>query len=201
MESVIAPTYRSVARPLAGTVVDMPDETTAALIDAHLRTVRDFPHEGILFRDVTTVYADGPTFAAVVDAFAANDWGQVDGVLGIEARGFGIAAAMAYARGVGMVSVRKAGKLPGDVLSEDYELEYGTATLQVQPDALPAGSRVVILDDLLATGGTLAAVVRLAERAGWIVAGIGVVIALDDLGGRAALPGHTVFELSSYPAS
>jgi adenine phosphoribosyltransferase len=102
---------------------------------------------------------------------------------------------------VGMVSVRKAGKLPGELLSEDYALEYGTATLQVQPNVLPRGSRVVILDDLLATGGTLAAVVKLAERAGWTVAGIGVVIALDDLGGRAALADHDILELSSYPAS
>lgn len=179
----------------------MPDQTTAELIDAHLLTVKDFPSEGILFRDVTSVYANGEAFASVVDAFASHDWGQVDAVLGIEARGFGIAAAMAYARGVGMVSVRKAGKLPGELLSEDYALEYGSATLQVQPTVLPRGSRVVILDDLLATGGTLAAVVKLAERAGWIVAGIGVVIALDGLDGRAALPGHSILELSTYPAS
>jgi adenine phosphoribosyltransferase len=179
----------------------MPDETTAELIDAHLLTVQDFPSEGILFRDVTSVYANGEAFASIVDAFASHDWGTVDAVLGIEARGFGIAAAMAYARGVGMVSVRKAGKLPGELLSEDYALEYGTATLQVQPNVIPPGSRVVILDDLLATGGTLAAVVRLAERAGWIVAGIGVVIALDGLDGRSALPGHAIFELSTYPAS
>lgn len=179
----------------------MPLEKTAELIDAHLLTVQDFPSEGILFRDVTSVYANGEAFGSIVDSFASHDWGQVDAVLGIEARGFGIAAAMAYARGVGMVSVRKAGKLPGDLLSEDYALEYGTATLQVQPNVLPRGSRVVILDDLLATGGTLAAVVRLAERAGWVVAGIGVVIALDDLGGRAAIAGHELLELSTYPAS
>ena len=179
----------------------MHPDAVAALIDAHLRTVRDYPSPGILFRDVTPVYADGPTFAAVVDAFATHQWGQVDAVLGIEARGFGIAAAMAYARGVGMVSVRKAGKLPGLLLSESYSLEYGEATLEVQPDALPPGSRVVILDDLLATGGTLAATVRLAERAGWIVGGLGVVIALDGLPGREALPDHEVFALSTYPAS
>jgi adenine phosphoribosyltransferase len=121
---------------------------------------------------------------ALVDGF-----GPIDAVVGVEARGFVLGAAAAVAGGVGMLAVRKAGKLPGAVLSESYALEYGTATLEVHPDTLARGARIVIVDDVLATGGTLAATVRLMQRAGWEVAGISVVIELDDLGGRAALAG------------
>jgi adenine phosphoribosyltransferase len=160
--------------------------TPAALehIDRLLVSVPDFPEPGILFRDLAPVFADGPAFRAIVDDLSARFSGQFDAVAGVEARGFVLAAALAYATGVGVLVVRKGGKLPGTVLSESYELEYGTATLELEPERLAAGSRVLIVDDVLATGGTLAASIRLIERAGYRVAGIGVVLELDELDGR-----------------
>ena len=149
--------------------------------------VPDFPAPGIVFRDLSPVLADGAALREVTDALVAPFAGRIDAVAGIEARGFVLAASAAYSLGLGMLVIRKAGKLPGDVLSESYALEYGEATLEVHPNALPAGSRVLILDDVLATGGTLRAATSLVERAGWIVAGIGVVIELEELGGREGL--------------
>jgi adenine phosphoribosyltransferase len=113
----------------------------------------------------------------------------------VEARGFVLAAAAAYAMGVGVLIVRKPGKLPQAVLSQGYDLEYGSTTLEVQPNTLPAGSRVLVLDDVLATGGTLAATTSLIERAGWSVAGVSVVLELTALAGRAALPGREIRSL------
>ena len=134
-------------------------------------------------------------FRAVVDALVAPFIGHFDAVAGLEARGFLLAAAAAIDAGVGVVPVRKAGKLPGHVLTETYTLEYGTASFQVNPDSLPPGSRVLVLDDVLATGGTINASVTLLERAGWSVAGIAVVLELNALNGRAALPGREIHAL------
>jgi len=170
-------------------------ETVPQLLDRLTALVPDFPEPGIVFRDLTPVFADGVALRAIVDALVEGYAGRVDVVAGVEARGFVLAAAAAYALGVGMVPVRKAGKLPREVIAEHYALEYGTATLEVQPADLPAGCRVLLLDDVLATGGTLAAAATLIERAGWIVAGVGVVLELDGLGGRAAL-GRDVLALS-----
>ncbi len=158
-------------------------------------TVADFPTPGITFRDLTPVFADGEALRAITDAIAEPFVGRVDAIAGVEARGFVLAAAAAYAMGVGVLIIRKPGKLPQEVLSESYDLEYGSATLQVQPSTLPPSSRVLVLDDVLATGGTLAASTSLIERAGWTVAGVSVVLELTALGGRAALPGRAIRSL------
>lgn len=161
-------------------------------VDRLTAVIPDFPQPGILFRDLSPVFADGAALRLITDAIVEPFVGQVDAVAGVEARGFVLAAAAAYALGTGVLIVRKPGKLPRPVISEDYALEYGTASLEVHPDELPAGSRVLVLDDVLATGGTLAAATRLIERAGWHVAGLSVVLELEALGGREALPGREV---------
>ena len=160
-----------------------------------MTTTPDFPKPGILFRDLTALMADGPALAAVTDALLARIPDDVDAVVGVEARGFLFAAAAALSRGIGVYPIRKEGKLPGPLLSETYDLEYGTATIQLQPGSLAPGSRVYVLDDVLATGGTMAAAVRLLTRAGYVVTGIGVAIELAGLGGRAAVTGYPVHAL------
>lgn len=162
-------------------------ESVPQLLDRLTALVPDFPMPGIVFRDLSPVFADGPALRAIVEALIEPHRGQVDVVAGVEARGFVLAAAAAYALGVGMLPVRKAGKLPRRVIAQQYALEYGSATLEVQPDDLAAGCRVLLLDDVLATGGTLAAASSLIERAGWTIAGIGVVLELESLGGRRLL--------------
>lgn len=169
--------------------------TAAQLVSDLTAIVPDFPEAGIVFRDLTPVFADGTALRTITDALAEPFASGIDAVAGVEARGFVLAAAAAYALGVGVLIIRKPGKLPREVLSQSYDLEYGSATLEVQPDTLPAGSRVLVLDDVLATGGTLAASTSLIERAGWIVAGVSVVLELSDLGGRAALPGRDIRSL------
>jgi len=163
-----------------------------------LVSVPDFPEPGIVFRDLAPVFADGAAFRALVDELVTRFEGSFDAVAGVEARGFVLAAATAYSSGTGVLVVRKAGKLPGAVLSESYALEYGEATLEVEPERLPPGSRVLVVDDVLATGGTLAAAGRLVRRAGYDVAGFGVVLELADLAGRARLadaPVHSVLTI------
>lgn len=166
-----------------------------AHLDALTRVIPDFPEPGILFRDLTPVFADGPALAAVADALVAPFAGSFDVIAGVEARGFALAAAAAARSGHGLLLVRKAGKLPGATLSESYALEYGEATLQVHVDQLPAGTRVLLVDDVLATGGTLGASQRLIERAGWTLAGTAVVLELDGLGGRERLAPRDVLAL------
>jgi adenine phosphoribosyltransferase len=165
------------------------------LISSLCATIPDYPKPGISFKDLTPVFADGAAFKAVVDALVAPFRGQFDAVAGVEARGFLLAAAAAYATDTGVVTVRKAGKLPREVVSEDYALEYGSATLELHTTDLAPGSRVLILDDVLATGGTLGAAVRLFERCGIQVAGVGVVLELEELPGREALAGQQVLSL------
>ncbi|HEY1529501.1 MAG TPA: adenine phosphoribosyltransferase [Galbitalea sp.] len=157
--------------------------------------VPDFPKPGISFRDLTPVFADGAALRTITDALADPFAGRVDAIAGVEARGFVLAAAAAYAMGIGVLIIRKPGKLPQAVLSESYDLEYGSAELQVQPSTLPVGSRVLVLDDVLATGGTLSASTKLIERAGWVVAGVSVVLELTDLNGRDALPDREIRSL------
>lgn len=157
--------------------------------------VADFPKPGVTFRDLTPVFADGPALRQTVDAMVEPYLGQFDAVAGVEARGFLLASAAAYASGVGVVMIRKPGKLPRAVLSEDYELEYGATTVQVHPDEVPPGSRILLLDDVLATGGTLAASCSLIERSGWSVAGISVALEISSLDGMARLPGRNVHSL------
>lgn len=162
-------------------------ESAAAAVTSRLATVLDFPQKGILFRDLTPVLADAASFAAVVENLGDAFVGRFDAVAGVEARGFLLASAVAYRAGTGVIAVRKAGKLPGPVLTEHYSLEYGDAALEIEPDHVPAGSRVLILDDVLATGGSVAATERLLRRAGCHIAGVGVVLELEGLGGRARL--------------
>jgi adenine phosphoribosyltransferase len=151
-----------------------------------VRDVPDFPRPGILFKDIAPVLADADGFAAAIESLAAPWSGQgLDAVLGIEARGFILGAPLARALGVGFVPLRKPGKLPGKTLTQSYALEYGEDALQAQADALPAGARVALLDDVLATGGTLAAAHALAEQLRLQVVGAGVLIELRALDGRA----------------
>jgi len=178
----------------------MTDGTAARLIGELTRTIPDFPKPGIQFRDLTPVFADGPALHAVTQALVEPFRGSIDAVAGVEARGFLLSATAAYELGLGTLLVRKPGKLPGTVLSRSYDLEYGSATLEVQPADLPIGSRVLLVDDILATGGTLGAAAALIEEAGWIVAGISVVMELEGLGGREALPGRSIQSLVRYPA-
>ena len=167
------------------------------LIRDRLKTVPDFPLPGVLFRDLTPVFAHGPSFRAVVDAMIEPFTGTFDAVAGLEARGFLLAAAAAIDAGVGVLPIRKEGKLPGVILTERYALEYGEAAFEVSPDALPEGSRVLVFDDVLATGGTIGASVALIERAGWHVAGISVVMEIGALGGRNNLVGREIHSLVS----
>ncbi|HVN05906.1 MAG TPA: adenine phosphoribosyltransferase [Bryobacteraceae bacterium] len=164
-----------------------------------IREVPDFPKPGILFYDITTLLKDRAGLRGVIDALCDHYRdAHVDMVLGIEARGFIFAPALAYALGAGFVPVRKPKKLPAETLKVNYALEYGTDGLEMHKDAVVAGSRVLIVDDLLATGGTAAAVAKLAEQAGGNVVGLGFAIELTFLHGRSKLPGYDVFSLLQY---
>ena len=164
-----------------------------------IREVPDFPKPGILFYDITTLLKDGPGFHQVIDALKDHYKGaDADMVVGIEARGFIFAPALAYAIGAGFVPVRKPRKLPSHRVSVSYQLEYGTDSLEIHKDAIASGHRVLIVDDLLATGGTAAAVTQLVEQVGGKVAGVGFVVELTFLNGRAKLAGHDVFSLLRY---
>ena len=164
-----------------------------------IRDIPDFPSPGIVFKDITPLLADHGAFAACVDGIASHFEGErVDRVLGVEARGFIIAAPVAYRFGAGFTPVRKAGKLPWKVEQEEYALEYGTDLLEIHVDAVQPGERVVIVDDVLATGGTAAATVRLAERLGAEVVGLGFIIELGFLGGRSQLPDRDIVSLITF---
>jgi adenine phosphoribosyltransferase len=166
---------------------------------ALVRDIPDFPSPGIVFKDLTPLFADHTAFAAVVDrlseAFAGH---PVDRVLGVEARGFIVGAPVAYRFGVGFTPVRKAGKLPWQVEQEEYALEYGTDLLEIHRDAVAPGERVLVIDDVLATGGTAAATARLVEKLGAEVVGLGFVIELGFLHGRDKLSGHDIVSLITY---
>jgi adenine phosphoribosyltransferase len=164
-----------------------------------IRDVPDFPQEGIVFKDITPVLADPIAFSTLIDLIVVHfGRGNVDKVVGIEARGFILASPVAYHFGAGFVPVRKQGKLPSETLAEEYSLEYGTATLEIHRDAVRAGERVLIVDDVLATGGTAKATASLVERIGGTVCGIACLIELDFLKGREQLPGHELFTLIHY---
>jgi len=153
-----------------------------------IRTVDNYPHEGIQFRDVTTLLKDKDGFAETIDLFVKRySIFEIDIVAGIEARGFIVGAALAQALGLGFVPIRKAGKLPAEVYSQDYALEYGTDVIEIHRDAIPAGSRVLIVDDLIATGGTAEAAAKLIERAKASVVEFAFVIDLPELGGAEKL--------------
>jgi adenine phosphoribosyltransferase len=173
--------------------------TGAGWLKEHIRDIPDFPQPGVVFKDITPLLADVDAFRFTVDALADHFSGQsIDKVLGIEARGFIIAAPVAYRFGCGFVPVRKAGKLPWEVEKQEYVLEYGTDLLEIHRDAVAPGERALIVDDVLATGGTASAAVRLVDRLGGQVAGLGFVIELGFLGGRGKLEGHDAVSLIEY---
>jgi adenine phosphoribosyltransferase len=174
------------------------DSGLAELISARVRDIADYPQPGIVFKDITPLLADGSAFAAVVAALAAGD-GRITKVAGIEARGFIFAAPVALSLEAGFVPVRKQGKLPAATYAETYRLEYGTATIEVHTDAFEPGDRVLIVDDVLATGGTAAATASLVRRAGAEVAAITVVLELGFLEGRSRLSGLEVRSLLYLP--
>ena len=164
-----------------------------------IREVPDFPKPGILFYDITTLLKDKCGFRGVIDGLKSHyREAQVDVVLGIEARGFIFAPALAYALGAGFVPARKPKKLPAECGTVVYDLEYGTDSLQMHRDAVGDGTRVLIVDDLLATGGTAAAAARMVREAGGSVVGLGFVVELTFLSGRQKLPGYDVFSLLQY---
>lgn len=164
-----------------------------------IREIPDFPKPGILFYDITTLLKDPSGLKTVIDSLKEHyAHAAVDVVLGIEARGFIFAPALAYALGVGFVPVRKPKKLPGATQRVEYALEYGSDALEIHADAIQPGQKVLIVDDVLATGGTAAAAARLVEVCGAKVAGLGFVIELDFLHGRGKLPNYDVYSLVKY---
>ncbi|MCI0634143.1 MAG: adenine phosphoribosyltransferase [Actinobacteria bacterium] len=168
-------------------------------VKALVRDVPDFPQEGVVFKDITPLLADELAFSTVIDLIVVHfGRGNVDKVVGIEARGFILASPVAYHFGAGFVPVRKAGKLPWQTEAAEYELEYGTATLEIHRDAIAPGERVLIVDDVLATGGTARAAAGLVEQIGGKVVGISCLIELEFLHGREKLVGHDLFTLISY---
>ena len=168
-------------------------------LKALIREIPDFPKPGILFYDITTLLKDARGLRLVIDRISEHFHGRtINSVIGIEARGFIFAPALAYHLGAGFVPVRKPKKLPSEVESYTYELEYGQDTLEIHRDAIGSGHSVVIADDLLATGGTAEAVVKLVERLGGKVAGLSFVVELEFLKGRDRLQGYDVFSLLKY---
>jgi len=165
----------------------------------HIRDVPDFPEPGIVFKDITPLLANVDAFRFAVDALADHYCGDdIQHVIGIEARGFLLGAPLAYRCGTGFIPVRKPGKLPSELTAETYALEYGTDTVEIHTDSIAAGERVLIVDDVLATGGTAAATVRLVESLGAEIVGLGFLMELGFLGGAAKLDGHEVFSLLVY---
>jgi len=164
----------------------------------HIRDVPDFPKPGIVFRDITPLLADATAFRAAIDALIEPYRGRADTVLGIESRGFIVGAAAAYALGTGLAVVRKPGKLPYRTHKASYDLEYGTDALEIHHDAIGDGHRVLLVDDLLATGGTASAAIALVERCGGRVVACAFLIELGFLGGRARLAPHEVHALIAY---
>ena len=169
------------------------------IVRQHIRDVPDFPQEGVVFKDITPLLSDPIAFSTVIDLIVVHfGRGSVDKVVGIEARGFILASPVAYHFGAGFVPVRKAGKLPWETQAAEYELEYGSETLEIHTDAFHSGERVLIVDDVLATGGTAAATARLVEGAGAKVIGIAFLIELSFLKGRDRLQGYDTFSLITY---
>ena len=170
-------------------------------VQDYIRTIVDFPHEGILFRDVTTLFTDPKGFRMAIDQMLHPYAGErIDKVIGLEARGFILGGAIAHQLGTGFVPVRKKGKLPAETISQKYTLEYGEAVLEVHDDAIIAEERILLVDDLLATGGTAEAGISLIERLGGEIVGCSFIVDLPDLGGRAKLEklGMSVRSLCAY---
>ena len=161
----------------------------AERVRALVRDIPDYPEPGVVFKDITPLLADGPAFSAVID-YLAGCAGEIDLVAGMEARGFIFGAPVAHALGVGFLPVRKAGKLPHVTLQTSYDLEYGSASIEIHADSVSPGTRVLVVDDVLATGGTAAATARLLEEAGAVVTRLAFLLEISALDGRALLAGR-----------
>ena len=171
----------------------------AGWLKEHIRDIPDFPKPGVVFKDITPLLADIAAFRSTIDSLAAPfASSSVDKVLAVEARGFIVGAPVAYRFGAGFVPCRKAGKLPWQVEKEEYVLEYGTDLLEIHKDAVAPGQRVLVVDDVLATGGTASAAATLVERLGGVVVGFAFVIELAFLGGRSKLKGRELVSLLTY---
>ncbi|MCK4965443.1 adenine phosphoribosyltransferase [bacterium] len=165
----------------------------------HIRQIPDYPKEGINFIDITTIIKKGPQFAQIIDLM--YDYFKdkpIDAVLGIEARGFILASALAYKMGIGVIPVRKPGKLPAETIKEEYSLEYGTDAVEMHVDALENCKNILVIDDLLATGGTVRAACSLVEKAGGTVQGVGFMVELDFLNGREKIKDYDILSLVHY---
>lgn len=174
-----------------------PQELTD-LVNSKIRLKEDFPAPGVLFRDITPLMSDGEAFKKTIDGIAQYYDGKIDAVAGLESRGFILSAPLAYAMGIGMVTIRKAGRLPGPIIGVDYELEYGTARMEVQPFTVEDGQRVLVVDDVLATGGTANAAFQLVEGSGGIAAGLCVLVELAGLSGRERLNGYDIESVVTF---
>ncbi len=168
-------------------------------LESFIRDIQDFPQQGVLFKDITPLLQNGTAFHASIDRLAAHYAGAgIQTVVGVESRGFIFGAPLAYQLNCGFVPVRKFGKLPSETVSVEYALEYGTNVVEVHKDAIQPGERVLIVDDLLATGGTVSAAMELVEKLGGHIAGIAFLVELTFLKGREQLKGHDVFALIKY---
>jgi len=168
-------------------------------LESFVRDIQDFPQQGVLFKDITPLLQNGTAFHASIDRLAAHYAGAgIQTVVGVESRGFIFGAPLAYQLNCGFVPVRKFGKLPSETVSVEYALEYGTNVVEVHKDAIQPGERVLIVDDLLATGGTVSAAMELVEKLGGHIAGIAFLVELTFLKGREQLKGHDVFALIKY---
>ena len=162
------------------------------LVDSNLGLVQDFPEPGVLFRDITPLIANGPAFKELIEMLAERYRGSVDAIAGLESRGFILGAPLAAELGVGMLTIRKAGKLPGHVIGVDDDLEYGSARMEIRPESVTPGLRVLVIDDVLATGGTAAASVDLLRQCGAQVSTVAVLLELEVFDGREKLAEHDV---------
>jgi adenine phosphoribosyltransferase len=184
----------SAEEPSTATMTGVPD-----WLGSLVRDISDYPEPGITFRDITPLLGDADAFRRAIDELAGRFAGdEVDRVVGVEARGFILAAPVAYRLGASFVPVRKPGKLPWAVVREEYKLEYGSDRLEIHRDAIHPDERILVVDDVLATGGTAAATCRLVEALGGSIVGLGILIELGDLGGRAALGGRRLEALATY---
>ena len=178
----------------------MPEkESSSSTLSRFIRDVPDFPVEGIVFKDITTLLKDPQAFRQVIELFLERYRGQeIDQVVAVESRGFIFGTPIAYELGTGFVPVRKLGKLPADTISQEYDLEYGTACLEIHKDAVRKGQRILIVDDLLATGGSAQATVSLVEQLGGDIVSVAFLIELAFLKGREKLKGYDIFSLIQY---
>jgi len=169
-------------------------------LEDYVRTIPDFPKPGIMFRDITTIIADPDGFKLAIDGIVKQLEGvDFDLIVGSESRGFVFGGPVAYAMGKGFILARKKGKLPGEVISEEYDLEYGTAAIEMHKDAIKPGQKVVVIDDLIATGGTAVATCKLVEKLGGEIVKIGFIMELAGLEGRKKLSKYDFFALVTYP--